>query len=194
MTPGVRRTGTRRLRSVPRSVAFVRNVMVGRGGLTRDVLVGIFADAGADRPVSHLATGNVSFGDTGDATDLGEHVERAIASVIGRHEPVFIRTIDDLRRRIEDDPFRSPPFDDVHERCVSFTRAPVGGLELPMGTTRGDAVAFAARDGGIYSVTRLVGGRPGTMGKVLERALGQPVTTRNWNTVELIVRSQSAGT
>lgn len=174
--------------TLPRSVAFVRNVMVGRNGLTRDVLLGVFAAAGADAPVSHLATGNVSFGWAGDSEDLAERIEQAIAGVIGRSEPVFIRTVEQLRRCVDHNPFRSPPFDDVYERCVSFARGPVSELALPLATARGDAIAFAARERDIYSVTRLVGGRPGTMGKVLERSLGHPVTTRNWNTIESILR------
>jgi uncharacterized protein (DUF1697 family) len=168
--------------------------MVGRNGLTRDVLVGIFAEAGVDSPTSHLGTGNISFGQTQVSTDFSERIEQAIAAVIGRTEPVFIRSIDQLRKYVEDDAFRIPPFDDVHERCVSFTQGSIAGLELPLATARGDAIAFAARDGDIYSVTRLVGGRPGTMGKVLERTLGHPVTTRNWNTIESIVRHQAPGT
>jgi len=168
--------------------------MVGRNGLTRDVLLGIFADAGVDDPVSHLVTGNISFGQSQASADFSERIEQAIAAVIGRTEPVFIRSIDHLRDQVESRPFRDPPFDDVHERCVSFTKGSIGRLELPLATARGDAIAFALRDGDIFSVTRLVGGRPGTMGKVLERTLGLPVTTRNWNTIELILKSHASGT
>ena len=167
--------------------------MVGRNGLTRDVLVKIFADAGLDRPVSHLATGNISFGTAQVTTAFSERIEQGIAAVIGRTEPVFIRSIDQLRECVKDDPFRNPPFEDVHERCVSFTQGSTAGLELPLATARGDATAFAVQGSDIYSATRLVGGRPGTMGRVLERTLGNPVTTRNWNTIELIVRNQVPG-
>jgi len=38
----------RRLPPVPRSVAYVRNAMVGRLGLTRKLLVRIFAEAGLE--------------------------------------------------------------------------------------------------------------------------------------------------
>jgi uncharacterized protein (DUF1697 family) len=167
--------------------------MVGREGLTTDVLVGIFAKAGAEDPKSHLATGNVTFSGLDGASDVVERAERAIAEVIGRTEPVFVRSVDQLHEQIDSDPFRDPPFPDVHERCVSFTSGTVVELALPVGTPRGDATAFAIRDSDIYSVTRLVGGRPGTMGRVLERALGRPVTTRNWNTIELIVRRLEPG-
>jgi len=167
--------------------------MVGREGLTREVLVGIFAEAGAEDPKSHLATGNVTFAGLEATSGLVERVERAIAVVIGRTEPVFVRSIDQLQDQVDHDPFRNSPFLDVHERCVSFTNGTVQGLDLPVSTPRGDATAFAVHDSDIYSVTRLVGGRPGTMGKVLERDLGRPVTTRNWNTIELIVRRIDLG-
>jgi uncharacterized protein (DUF1697 family) len=167
--------------------------MVGREGLTADVLVRIFAEAGAQDPKSHLATGNVTFIGSDTMSGFVQRVERAISGVIGRPEPVFVRSIDELREQVENDPFRNPLFLDVHERCVSFTKEAVVGLALPVGTPRGDATAFAVRHSDIYSVTRLVGGRPGTMGKILERTLGRPVTTRNWNTIELIVRRTDPG-
>jgi uncharacterized protein (DUF1697 family) len=175
-----------------RSVAFIRNVMVGRQGLTRDVLLRIFLDAGAHEPVSHLATGNVSF-------DLAEHprqlqaaVEQGIERVTGHGEPVFIRTIAELRRQIARDPFADPPIDDVYERCVTFTAQPVKRLTLPMTNPRGDAVVFAVNGREVYSVTRLLNGRAGTPSKLLERALGRPFSNRNWNTVERIVRKHDA--
>jgi len=52
--------------------------MVGRNGLTSDVLVGLFADAGLDSPVSHLATGNISFGQSRVSTDLCERIEHLL--------------------------------------------------------------------------------------------------------------------
>lgn len=123
--------------------------MVGRNVLTRDSLVAIFADAdaGADSPVSHLATGNISFGQTCVSGDFVERIEQSIAGVIGRTEPIFIRTVDELRESVDCNPFQNLPFDGGHERCVSFTRGPSSGLELPLATARGDAIAFAAREG-----------------------------------------------
>lgn len=171
-------------------IGFVRNVMVGRQGLTRDVLITAFLDAGAEQPTSHLTTGNVAFTSTGSPEAIGRQVQDALAQVLGRSEPVFLRSVETLRRQMAAHPFSQSPFADVHERCVSFTTSPIDGLDLPLTTARGDAVAFdvdritGAAD--VYSVTRLVGGRPGTIGGVLERTLGRPVTTRNWNTIERI--------
>ena len=67
------------------------------------------------------------------------------------------------------------------------TSIPVA-LELPMETPNRDALLFAASPGQILSITRLVGGRPGRPGHGVESAMGVRATTRNWNTVERIVR------
>jgi uncharacterized protein (DUF1697 family) len=174
-----------------RSVAFIRNVMVGRQGLTHDVLIDVFLAAGAKDPVSHLTTGNVSFDPTGRARDLQLAVERGLAEVIGRAEPVFIRTLAALKEDAARAPFAEPPFEDIYERCVTFTDRPMRGLELPMTTARADVVIFAVNGRDVYSVTRLVGGRPGSPSKLLERALGRRFSNRNWNTIERIIRKHA---
>ena len=43
-----------------RQAAFIRNVMVGREGLTRAVLVDLAQRAGGARPRSYLSTGNLT--------------------------------------------------------------------------------------------------------------------------------------
>ena len=53
---------------------------------------------------------------------------------------------------------------------------------------------FAARDGEIYRVTRVVGGRPGMIRNVLERTLRHKVTKRNVNTIEMFVKHQALST
>jgi hypothetical protein len=47
--------------ALQRFVGFVRNVMVGRNGLSAEVLLELVAKAGGHEPRSHLATGNLTF-------------------------------------------------------------------------------------------------------------------------------------
>lgn len=104
-----------------RYIGFVRNVMVGRSGLSRDVLLGAFRDAGGADPVSFLATGNVAF-DTTEA-NLAHvicGVEATLVKVIDRREPVFVRSLSHLAGLIEGRPFAAFDGFDVHERCVTF--------------------------------------------------------------------------
>lgn len=176
-----------------RFVAFIRNVMVGRGGLSADALRRMTAEAGGRGPRSHLATGNLTFTASADSVEeirLG--LERSIESVLGRAEDVFVRSVASLAAAVRADPFAEMMAADVYERCVTFlpTDTPLT-LSLPIQTARGDAVLFAWQDDEVLSVTRLVGGRPGQPGKYLEHNIGVRVTTRNWNTVERMVRLES---
>jgi len=167
--------------------------MVGRAGLSADVLLRAVEDAGGETPRNHLATGNVSFSASpGELDAITAQLERTIAAVIGRRENVFVRSIDSLAIEVGSEPFAPVMADDVYERCVTYFRidAPTT-LELPLRTPRGDAVLFASGSGQVLSITRLIAGRPGQPGRVVESAMGVRATTRNWNTIERIVRLES---
>ena len=174
-----------------RFVAFIRNVMVGRQGLTKDVLLRIVEERGGTRPYSHITTGNVSFdADPGDVARLAVAVADGVADVIGRREEVIVRSLAELRRREAARPFDPLPFDHVHERAVTFTDADVAeirAIALPSASTRGDCVIFATDGSDVYSVTRMIDGRTGSAGPILERLLHRRVTSRDWRTVERIL-------
>ncbi|NNF87929.1 MAG: DUF1697 domain-containing protein [Acidimicrobiia bacterium] len=171
-----------------RYVGFVRNVMIGREGLHRPVLVEIFRAAGAAEPRSYISTGNISFSaQDKDVSDMTGTVEDRIAEVIGRHEPVFVRSVDYLRDLVASDPFATSPVSDPVDRTVSFTRDPLGDIELPVWSRRADVALFRATEREVFAVGRLVDGRTSGGGGLVEKTIGQPVTTRSWNTVLRIV-------
>jgi uncharacterized protein (DUF1697 family) len=177
-----------------RYVAFIRNVMIGRAGLHRDVLLRIFAGAGAMDPRSHLATGNVSFEwDSGDVTALIEATQVGIERTIGRFEPVFVRSVAVLRSSVASQPFRITPISDVGHRCVTFTESSAR-TDLPIVSPREDAYIFDANETDWFSVTRLVEGRGGNVNRMIEKALSCAATTRNWNTIERIVKLHEPST
>jgi uncharacterized protein (DUF1697 family) len=93
-----------RLRAMPRQVAFIRAVMLGRQGLSRELVLQAFVESGAGDPRSCLATGNVSF-DADALSDLTSLVERAITKTLGRHEPIFVRSVLRLAELAARDPF-----------------------------------------------------------------------------------------
>jgi uncharacterized protein (DUF1697 family) len=168
--------------------------MVGRANLHRDVLLRIFVEAGATYPRSHLATGNVSFGwYDDDVAGLIAATQAGIESTMGRFEPVFVRSVTTLRSLIEARPFDITPIDDVGHRCVTFTESS-GRLVFPIASSRQDAYLFDSRGTDIFSVTRLVDGRGGNVNRMIEKALASAATTRNWNTIERIVKLHEAPT
>ena len=164
--------------------------MVGRNGLTADVLCQIVATSGGLEPRSHLATGNLTF--TASASSLvsiATGIEDSIQAVLGRREDVLVRQVDVLAAAVRSDPFAAIMDDDVYERCVTFLPdGPPVDLPLPIESRRRDTVLFGRLSADVLSITRMVGGRPGQPGKYLETTTGLRVTTRNWNTIERIVK------
>ena len=75
-----------------RYVGLVRNVMLGREGLDRDVLLRLLHAAGGRDGVSCLVTGNLLFDAAPSRLDaVVRRLEGGMADVIGRREPVIVR-------------------------------------------------------------------------------------------------------
>lgn len=171
-------------------VAFVRAVMIGREGLHRRVLIEMFERAGAIDAVSYISTGNVSFrSGAGEVPSIVARVERDLERLLGRETPLYVRTIDELRALLADDPFAAAPFDAVYARLVTFFRAAVPErIELPVEAPNGDWSVFARRPRELLSVTRAWPDRqPQDPGGVIQRLAGEPVTTRTIGTIDRIV-------
>lgn len=177
---------------LPRHVGFIRNVMIGRSGLTASHLLRLAETSGAVRPTSHLATGNLAFDAApADVANIADRLEEAIAGTIGRHEPIFVRSVDHLERAVTAHRFAELDVDDVKDRCVSYLPVPLPETAtLPLTTPRGDVVIFEVDGLDAYSVTRLVDSRSSSPGPTLEKLTGAPVTSRNWNTIERILATQ----
>jgi uncharacterized protein (DUF1697 family) len=174
-----------------RHVAFVRAVMVGREGLDRTVLTGIFESAGAATVRSHLATGNVSFHTpAGRLPAIVEHVEREIGDVVGRRTEVFVRTQADLERLIDADPFAVQPYPAPRDRVVLFFTSQVPRTFVVPVEYGESSTAFAKTRREVLIVTRdrADGRHPGNPMGLIERQTGQRTTARAWSTVLRVAR------
>ena len=133
---------------------------------------------------------NVSFDAPEDALgQVTSRVERAIAQTLGPHEPIFVRSALRLMELAAGDDFERYLTDDVHERCVFLAGDRRWDRALPMSSRRNDVTLIAADGPEVFSVTRWISGRAGNPGALIERQMGAPVTTRNWNTIERILRA-----
>jgi len=170
-----------------RFAAFFRNLNLGRpGSPTKAQLVAAFETAGAHDVLSVHAHGNVAFAAASErkARGVAEAANERLRVLCGLDEPVFVRSVKYLTELAATEPFANGPLDDVYECCVTFLPHDVADLSgLPIVTARGDAEIFGFVPGHAFSVTRLVGGRPGAVNALLERRLRTPLTSRSWTTV-----------
>ncbi|MBL8957307.1 MAG: DUF1697 domain-containing protein [Myxococcaceae bacterium] len=174
--------------STTRSVAFFRNVNLGRPPCPSKVeLERAFFDAGAEVAFSFLTNGTVVF----DARSPERVLELARARLAARglREPAFLRTLRALRRLVARDPFSAVNRADVHECSVTLldvaARFP---RSAPRVTPRRDVEVLGFTRSEVFSLSRVVGRSPGSPNAFLEKLLGLPATTRNWNTVVRVVK------
>jgi len=164
--------------------------MIGREGLHRQVLLDIAAGAGGGNPVSYISTGNLTVGLEPDELDeWREEVEDGIEAVIGRHEEVFVRTLDHLVELAASDPFASSPISEPAERVVSFLSQPLSADVASFVDERRGVHVFDIRPSEVFSVNEPIRGRVTGPGGHVEKVLGQRITTRAWSTIERILRA-----
>ena len=170
-----------------RWVGLVRNVMLGREGLSRDALLDAVGDAGALEARSHFTTGNVSFlAAPGDLDDVVERIEARIADVLGRQEVVAVRSLADLSHLVAADRFEAFA-DGEWETEVSFLRhdaPPVdqGSIGDPRRT-----VLVDVRPREVLAARPRSGGQRPHVNRLLEQATGCPATARGWSTLCRVV-------
>jgi uncharacterized protein (DUF1697 family) len=169
-------------------VAFLRGINVGGNVLIKmDALKKAFEDAGFTNVRTILASGNVIFeSDIEDYETVTEKIEAFIHKQWKREIPVFVRTIDELRRMAATQPFKGVPITPSTRLYVIFLYEFSRGLkipELPANTKitrmKDDAVFMAIEvTPEMNSVDSMAS---------LSKVLGPKITTRNWNTVQKIL-------
>lgn len=174
-----------------RYAAFLRNVNLGRPkSPTRSQLEAAFLDAGAASAVSFQVNGTLVFTLAPGARPraLASRACEALAASCDMREPVFVRSVDELRALVDAQPFAGQVAEGLDSLCISFLGAPRKALpSLPFATSRGDLELLAHDDTHVFSVSRWLGKSGGSPNAWLERQLGEPATTRNWRTVVKLV-------
>jgi uncharacterized protein (DUF1697 family) len=173
---------------------FLRNIMIGRKGYDRVALLDVLGRCGALQAQSYLATGNFSFSIDGSLGEFQAQVEVLLRREFGYIAPTYIYAISALRALAAKRPFDRTELGNPYERCVTFlppgTILPKSVIQLERMDRR--SFVFLARGPFVFSTTYKVGKGSISAGSAIEKAIGQPVTTRNWNKVMRLVEAKPA--
>jgi uncharacterized protein (DUF1697 family) len=169
-----------------RWVGLVRNVMLGRDGLDRALLLDTAARAGGSRVRSYLTTGNVTFqAGPREIDGLSRRFEAELSRIVSRPTMVAIRAHLWLQDLVSNDVFAGVD-DDEWECEVAFLRhtAPsINPRSIPE-TRKTRLVATYDRE--LASARPRTGSARPHVTTLLERASGQPATARGWSTLRRI--------
>ena len=170
---------------MPRSVAFLRGINVGGRVVKKEVLKDAFTAIGLEGVETFRQSGNVVFESDSGAEATRAKIEPALRRALGYDVPVFVRTMADLRKLVEGDPFKGVEDGDflVTFLPASFSRLPV---VLPITIPKSKAKVLSSRGHEAFSVTH--GGGEGALpNPFLESKLKVKTTTRNMNVIRAIV-------
>jgi len=132
-----------------------------------------------------LASGNVIFEAPGKDPHPDLTISRGLEKAFGFPVRVLVRTVRELRDLVASDPFKEIPSAPNVKLYVTFLADKKGDrLRSPLPAPVGGFRIVRVTPGEVLSVITLSasGGTPELMTS-LERAFGQELTTRNWQTV-----------
>jgi uncharacterized protein (DUF1697 family) len=140
---------------------------------------------GLDNPQTLLQSGNVVIDSNADTPALVDIVETTIESTFGFQSTVIVRTADEFRSLLADHPFTSGQVEDPRFAHVGFCRDEPDrdGFEALQEAHEGpEEMKLVRRELFVYYPEG--SGRSKLTNSVIEKHLGTPTTSRNWNTVE----------
>jgi uncharacterized protein (DUF1697 family) len=174
-------------------VAFLRGINVGGHKTVKmDALKKAFEIMGFSNVKTLLASGNVLF-DTAKASEstLASQIEKTLEKTFGHEIGVLVRTVENLQKLADHNPFAGVKVTPQTRLYVTFlSENPNSNLKIPYKSPDGNFKIIQASSSEVCSVATLSpNSRTVDLMSILEKEYGKRVTTRNWNTIERILRA-----
>jgi uncharacterized protein (DUF1697 family) len=172
-----------------RYVAFLRGINVGGVTVKMDKLKKALEAIGFANVKTLLASGNVLFtAPSANESTLVKKIEKQLEAAFGREIGVLIRKIEELQRLAAADPFAGIKVTPQTRLFVTFlSEKNMSRMKIPFETPDKNCRIIRANDREVCSVLTLY--RTVDLMSMLEKEFGRKVTTRNWNTIEKILKA-----
>jgi uncharacterized protein (DUF1697 family) len=176
---------------MPRFAAFLRAVNVGGRVVKMDALKKIFEREGYSDVESFIASGNVVFSSKG-VKGLDVKIAAALERALGYEVRTFVRTMDEVAAAALHAPFPDRDAARFPTYLVGFLskNLDAAGVErLSLLSTTDDRFHVRGRD--FWWLSKNHQARPAISPRQLEKALGEPTTLRNVNTIRRMAERYS---
>jgi len=175
-----------------RYVAFLRAINVGGQRLIKmEELARIFTAAGLKNVRTYIQSGNVIFdSSSANAVALRKKIEKALLNVLGFEVIVMLRPLADIEEIVKRNPFKKTKADADQALFVVFlSEEPRQNPKLPLTSIVENLEVLEVTDRAAFIVLRRKkNGLFSFPNKFIEKELGVSGTTRNWNTVNKILK------
>jgi uncharacterized protein (DUF1697 family) len=181
-------------------IAFMRAISVAGHAIVKMTdLKDAFTLAGCEGARTYIQSGNVIFqSPEEDAPTVFKRLRDQLRDLFGNEPGIMFRTIREVERMVERDPFKG--FEtkrDIKLYVAFLSGKPPTKSRFPLRLPKDALEAFAMKNLEVFIVScRKENGFYGFPSNFIEKELGVSATSRNWSTVSKIVefvRDKSAG-
>jgi uncharacterized protein (DUF1697 family) len=167
-----------------RFVAFLRGINVGGRNVKKEVLQEVVTSLGFQNVSTYKQSGNVVFEvEYANPEETTAKIEAKLQNSLGYAVPVFLRTLPELKKIIDAEPFKNQNKEGSSFLVTFLTNTPTIHLPpLPLTIPKSTAQIISVKDREVFSVTH-GGGEGGLPNPYLEKTLNTKATTRNMNIV-----------
>lgn len=150
-------------------VALLGGINVGSHRLKMSELKQYFEELNLKNVRSYISSGNIFFeSESKDKNRLSLELQEQLKSRLGYEVPVFLKTLDELRRLLKDAPFNNMELDSSKRSCVLFTNIQLSRMSnFPIVSSKNDMEIVAVDGTEAFLVWHIINGRPpsGVFGK-----------------------------
>lgn len=176
---------------MPRLVAFLRAVNVGGRVVKMEALKNHFTAMGFSDVETFIASGNVVFSSKG-VKGLDGKIAATLEQELGYPVATFVRTVAEVAAAAAHAPFAEKDVAACPTFLVGFLSKNLdaaGAERLTLLSTKDDHFHVRGRD--YWWLSTYHQARPAITGRQLEKALGEPTTLRNVNTIRRMAERYS---
>ncbi len=167
-------------------ISFLRGINVGgHRRILMTELKAMFIEVGFENPKTYIQSGNVIFESSLiDSKEIEESISKAILSKFGHEVPVSVRTVEDLRKTITDNPFYSDSIDTKKLHIMFLSDIPLKKDILTTQNVNFGSDQFLIQGNRIYLFIENQYHKTKLSNLFFEKKLKISTTTRNWKTVK----------
>ena len=168
-------------------ISMLRGINVGgKNRIKMEELRELYETLGFENVQTYVQSGNVIFESTdADITKIANRIEKKIKGVTGLDIPVFIRTRSEFQGLVKNTPFAGKDTTKLHVTFLSEVPQYLPVDEINAAKARNEEFSISGREIYLYcpngyGITKL-------SNNFFERKLNVLATTRNWNTVNVLL-------
>lgn len=179
-------------RLVTRYIAFLRGINVGGRRLIKmSALAEILESAGFKNVRTYIASGNVIFDSASEnKITLTRKIEKTLKGALGYEVTIVLRTLAEVASLVGGDRFKNrPQGKDVMQFVVLLAEEPKNQTKIPMVSPTENFEVFEVSHGAAFILARRKKtGWFGFPNNFIEKHFAVAATTRNWSTLQKIVK------